>query len=90
MGGHMDTREAEKAAAARKSLDFVEDGMAIGLGTGSTAKYAIEFLGKRVREGLKIRGVPTSKATAQLARLAGIPLITFDDVDLLDHHRRRR
>jgi ribose 5-phosphate isomerase A len=84
MGGHMDTREAEKAAAARKSLEFVEDGMAIGLGTGSTAKYAIEFLGTRVREGLKIRGVPTSRATAQLAQLAGIPLITFDDVDTLD------
>jgi ribose 5-phosphate isomerase A len=51
----MDTRDAEKAAAAAKSLEFVEDGMVVGLGTGSTAKYAIELLGKRVHEGLKIR-----------------------------------
>jgi ribose 5-phosphate isomerase A len=55
----MDTREAEKADAARKSLDFVEDGMVVGLGTGTTAKYAIKFLGERVHEGLKIRGIPT-------------------------------
>jgi ribose 5-phosphate isomerase A len=80
----MDTREAEKAAAARKSLDFVEDGMVVGLGTGSTAKYAIEFLGDRVRQGLRIRGIPTSRASAELARVAGIPLITFEDADSVD------
>jgi ribose 5-phosphate isomerase A len=80
----MDTREAEKAAAAQKSLDFVEDGMVVGLGTGSTAKYAIEFLGERVRSGLKIRGIPTSKASAELARSVGIALITFEDADSVD------
>jgi ribose 5-phosphate isomerase A len=80
----MDTREAEKAAAGRKSLDFIEDGMVVGLGTGSTAKYAIEFLGERVRNGLKIRGIPTSNGSAELARSVGIPLITLDDVDAID------
>ncbi len=79
-----DTREAEKADAARKSLEFVEGGMVVGLGTGTTAKYAIQFLGERVHEGLKIRGIPTSKASAELARLAGIPLITFEDADSVD------
>lgn len=74
----------KKRAAAEAAIEFVEDGMVVGLGTGSTANYAIEGLGRRVAEGLRIRGVPTSLATEQLARTAGIPLITLDEVEAID------
>ena len=57
----------EKEAAARASLRFVHDGQIVGLGTGSTAAYAVRFLGERVRAGLKIRGIPTSVQTRDLA-----------------------
>jgi ribose 5-phosphate isomerase A len=80
----MTTRETEKAEAARKSLDYVEDGMVVGLGTGSTAKYVLEFLGNRVREGLRIRGIPTSKASAALAASLKIPLTTLNEVEFID------
>jgi ribose 5-phosphate isomerase A len=77
--------EIEKEAAARKSLEWVRDGMALGLGTGSTAAYVIRLLGRRVREeGLRIRAVPTSASTEALARAEGIPLVTFADVKALD------
>ena len=52
--------EGEKEAAARASIEMVRDGDIVGLGTGSTAAYAVRFLGERVRAGLKIRGIPTS------------------------------
>lgn len=58
--------------------------MVIGLGSGSTATWAIRFLGERVRAGLAIRGVPTSSRSAQLAREEGIPLLTLADVSQLD------
>ncbi len=80
----MDTREEEKAAAASKSLEYVEDGMVIGLGTGTTAKYVIELLGQRVRAGLKVRGIPTSKASAGLAASMMIPLTTLDETEFID------
>jgi ribose 5-phosphate isomerase A len=76
--------DTEKAAAARKSLEYVKDGMVVGLGTGSTATFAIHFLGQQVREGLKIRGIPTSRASAELARSLMIPLTSFDEVDYTD------
>jgi len=60
-------KELEKQAVARASLGFVEDGQIVGLGTGSTAKYFIEFLGERVRAGFKVRGIPTSIKSQQLA-----------------------
>jgi ribose 5-phosphate isomerase A len=63
---------------------MVEDGMVVGLGTGSTANLAIEGLGRKVDQGLRIKGVPTSKATERLARKAGIPLVDLDDVDRVD------
>ncbi|MGO9649561.1 MAG: ribose-5-phosphate isomerase RpiA [Terriglobales bacterium] len=74
----------EKEAAARASLRFVQDGNIVGLGTGSTAAHAVRLLGERVRAGMKIRGIPTSTATRDLALTAGIPLTTLDDFQQLD------
>jgi ribose 5-phosphate isomerase A len=68
-----------KRQAAIKSVDYVRDGMVVGLGTGSTAKYMIVALGERIKQGLKIKGVPTSKETADLARKTGIALIETED-----------
>ena len=65
--------DQEKEAAARASLRFVRDGDIVGLGTGSTAVYAVRFLGERVKAGLKIRGIPTSVHTQELAASLGIP-----------------
>jgi ribose 5-phosphate isomerase A len=77
-------RDQEKAAAARASLGFVRDGDIVGLGTGSTAAYAVRFLGERVQAGLKIRGIPTSVHTQELAGSLGIPLTTLDEVQQID------
>jgi ribose 5-phosphate isomerase A len=68
-----------KKAAALKAVEFVHDGMVIGLGTGSTAKHLVIALGEHVRAGMKLRGVPTSQETAALAREAGIPLLHAED-----------
>jgi len=76
--------EAEKEAAARASLKYVHDGQIVGLGTGSTATIAIRYLGERVRDGLKIRGIPTSLASRDLAIQLGIPLTNFDEVQEID------
>jgi ribose 5-phosphate isomerase A len=77
-------REREKQLAAEASVALVEPGMVLGLGTGSTAVYAVRKLGERVRGGLKVRGLPTSEATRRLAEAEGIPLVTFADVTTLD------
>jgi ribose 5-phosphate isomerase A len=74
----------EKQAVARASLRFIEDGQVVGLGSGSTATYFIQFLGEKVKAGLKIRGIPTSVRTQQLAEKCGIPLITLDEVESID------
>ena len=63
-----------KRAAAEAAAALVEDGMVVGLGTGSTAKFAVEAIGKRVQAGLRILGIPTSVRTAEQARSLGIPL----------------
>jgi len=76
--------DLEKEAAARASLRFVRDGDIVGLGTGSTAAYAVRFLAERVREGLKIRGIPTSVQTKELAGSLGIPLTTLDGYQQID------
>jgi ribose 5-phosphate isomerase A len=76
--------EPEKEAAAASSLRFVRDGYVVGLGSGSTAAYAVRFLAERVHAGLKIRGIPTSEKTKQLAKAAQIPLVTFEDVQQID------
>lgn len=74
-----------KLRAANAAADLVEDGMTIGLGSGTTAALVVRALGLRmVSEGLRFVGVPTSDATADLARKVGIPLRDLDDVDTLD------
>jgi ribose 5-phosphate isomerase A len=75
--------DAKQRAGAR-AVEFIEDGMIVGLGTGSTAYWMIERLGERVREGLRVRCVPTSRRTEEHARGHGIPLVTFADVQWLD------
>jgi len=74
-----DLRDKEKQAAARAAVQLVEAGNIVGLGSGSTAAYAVRFLADRVREGLKIVGIPTSKQTKHLAEQLGIPLATVDE-----------
>ncbi len=76
--------DLEKAAAARASLSFVRDGNIVGLGTGSTAAYAVRFLGERVHAGLKIRGIPTSAQTKELAASMRIPLTTLEELQQID------
>ncbi|MAK85318.1 MAG: ribose 5-phosphate isomerase A, partial [Euryarchaeota archaeon] len=77
--------EALKAEAGVAACDYVLDGMNVGLGTGSTVKYTILELGRRVaEEGLNIVGVPTSIATRDLANEVGIPLAELDELDGLD------
>jgi ribose 5-phosphate isomerase A len=69
-----------KKQAGERAVEFVEDGMIIGMGTGSTVYWTIRRLGELVREGLKIRIVPTSKQTENLALEQHIPLVTFAEV----------
>ena len=71
--------DQEKEAAARASLRFVKDGQVVGLGTGSTAAYFIKLLGEEVKNGLRIRGIPTSDRSRELAASLGIPLTTLDE-----------
>src|SRR3989454_8230830 len=69
-------QDALKRAAADKALELVRDGMLIGLGSGSTARFFTEGVGRLVARGMKVRGVPTSRATAELAAANGIPIVT--------------
>ncbi|HXU35848.1 MAG TPA: ribose-5-phosphate isomerase RpiA [Blastocatellia bacterium] len=78
------TQDEAKRRAAEHAIGMVNDGQVIGLGTGSTAKFAIEGLGRRIREGLSIRGVPTSIGTEKLAREAGISLVELNEVPVVD------
>lgn len=80
----VDNPAALKRAAAMRALDFVEDGMRLGLGSGSTAEAFLEVLAPRVKGGLRILGVPTSQRTAELARSLAIPLADLDSLASLD------
>lgn len=75
---------ASAPSAAEAALDFVQDGMKLGLGTGRAAAAFVEALGARVAKGLRVTGVPTSEATAALARKLGIPLAHLDEIPRLD------
>ena len=75
-------RDRLKRIAAARAVDEVEDGMILGLGSGSTAAFAVEALAARVAKGLRIAGIPTSKRTAAQARRLGVPLTSFAE------HRR--
>lgn len=76
--------EAQKRAAAARAVEYVQPGMRLGLGTGSTAKHFVDLLGERVRAGLKVVGVPTSEATHAQAKACGIALTTLDETPELD------
>ena len=80
----MDAQQQFKQAAADSAVALVEDGMILGLGTGSTAKLAVETLGKRVQSGLRVVGVPTSEFTGHQARSLGIPVSSLDEHPALD------
>jgi ribose 5-phosphate isomerase A len=79
----MDVDQQKRAAAAR-ALEFVQDGMRLGLGTGSTARHFVDLLSKRVRAGLDIVAVPTSEATRVQAAALNIALTTLDETAELD------
>jgi ribose 5-phosphate isomerase A len=76
--------EALKRAASARALEFVQPGMRLGLGTGSTAKHFVDLLGERVAAGLDIIAVPTSEATRAQAERLGIRLTTLDETPALD------
>jgi ribose 5-phosphate isomerase A len=76
--------EAHKRAAAAAALAFVQPGMRLGLGTGTTARYFVELLADRVRAGLNVTAVPTSEATRKQAESLGIAVTTLDDTPDLD------
>ncbi len=73
-----------KAAAAESAAALVADGMIVGLGSGSTAALAVDAIGRRVREGLRITGIPTSEDTAAQARALGIPLTSLSEVSEIE------
>ena len=74
-----------KRAAADASLKYVKEGMVLGLGTGSTARYVLDGLARKIAdEGLLVSGVPTSLATAEAAKLLGIPLTSLEEHPVLD------
>jgi ribose 5-phosphate isomerase A len=73
-----------KTAAARAALDYVEDGMKLGIGTGSTADAFVRLLAEKVKSGLSIIGVPTSERTASLCIELGVPLTTLEATPALD------
>ena len=85
MPGELSPIDKAKFVAAKRAVDFVENGMRVGLGTGSTAAWMVRCLGELVRQdGLKIKGVPTSTRTAALAREVGIEVISLDEAKWLD------
>lgn len=73
-----------KKRVAYEAINYIKDGMVVGLGTGSTMYYAIQSLGERIKEGLNIKGIPTSERTAEWARSNNIPLTDFSEVNHLD------
>lgn len=85
MSGDLSPIDKAKFVAAKTAAGMVETGMRVGLGTGSTAAWLVKCLGERVQdEGLRIRGVPTSTRTAELAREVGIEVISLDEAKWLD------
>ncbi len=73
------TPDQQKAQAARNAVEYIQDGQILGLGTGSTVHHFLTALGQRVQDGLRVRGVPTSQATATYATQLGIPLLDSNE-----------
>lgn len=85
MASELSPIDKAKFVAAKQATEYVQSGMKVGLGTGSTAAWLVQCLGELVRdEGLQIKGVPTSGRTAKLAREVGIEVITLDEAKWLD------
>lgn len=81
----VDLKAQAKENAARAALDFVEDGMVLGLGSGSTAELFVQALAERLDDGeLRVQGVPTSQATARLAEELGVPLLPIEHAERID------
>jgi ribose 5-phosphate isomerase A len=80
----MSDLDAALAAAAERAVADLTDGMIVGLGTGSAATLAVRAIGRRVRDGLRVAGVPTSARTEALARELGIPLVTLGEDTVID------
>ena len=76
--------EQEKELAAKEAVKFVSNNMVVGLGTGSTARYAIEEIGKMVKAGLSIRAIATSNTTKKMAETLGITIIDINSIDAID------
>jgi ribose 5-phosphate isomerase A len=78
------TQDEAKRMAAQRALEFVEDGMLLGLGSGTTSAIFIQELGERVKQGLRVRGIATSIASQRLAESLSIPITNFDESPVLD------
>jgi ribose 5-phosphate isomerase A len=76
--------DALKIAAAHSAVALVTDGTIVGLGSGTTAAFAVTELGRRVKQGLRVIGVPTSERTAEQARGLGIPISTLEDHPVIE------
>ncbi|PLS08451.1 ribose-5-phosphate isomerase RpiA [Neobacillus cucumis] len=74
----------QKKEVGEKAVEYVKDGMVVGLGTGSTVFFTISKLGELVKQGLSIKGIPTSIQTEQLANQLGIPLVSFTEINQID------
>ena len=85
MSANLSPKDQAKFVAAKRACEFVEDGMKLGLGTGSTAAWMVRCLADRIdKEGLRVKGVPTSSRTADLAEELGIETISLDQAGQLD------
>ncbi len=80
----MANTDLEKQNAAKASLDYIKEGMLVGLGSGSTSEYMVQFLGEKVHQGLNIVGVPSSEKIGSLANSLHIPLTTLAEAKVLD------
>jgi ribose 5-phosphate isomerase A len=78
------SEDLAKFNAAQAALEYVKDGMIVGLGTGSTSAHFVRLLGERVRQGLRVKGVPTSEATRNLAEQVGVPLLEISQIASID------
>jgi ribose 5-phosphate isomerase A len=85
VSANLSPKDQAKFVAAKRACEFVEDGMKLGLGTGSTAAWMVRCLADRIdKEGLRVKGVPTSNRTADLAKELGIETISLDQAGQLD------
>jgi ribose 5-phosphate isomerase A len=80
----MPTADTAKTLAAHKALEFIKEGMVVGLGSGSTATQFIKLLGQRVKDGFKIRGIASSRASEELAISLTIPIVDFNTCPEID------